>query len=515
MGAGEVKEKHGARKLKGYIKRKMSNKDESSSESSESEEENEVEISSKVDASSKSSLNSTSDSESSTDVSSKSSDDSRSSCEEVIYSSTLENLSSREKIKKMDNEISTLRHQLDFYKTLNELNNNGSTKKGRQLQRLGSNRSIMTSIRDVMADIIFPHCKFIGKMDLQSTAKGSIADVLMKKLKVGKKLKGGDNHEWIKHRLEWWGANCELVEKCLVDHKTKTTQNLKKKYLSGKSWLCILKFGIYQLNSTIVFLFKELFKRTNDRGTEWSNEIMKIMENHDIFNKDSMFAVLEDEKKYASFVTFCASCIVGSQKYKGCVSNGMDDDDSNCANWFTPDDEAMSWLILENSVKKWNREYQLKKEKMEKTTRNYLGFQSIKLSKDEKKSLPATKYTERRTSTDSKKLSGWDHIGVARFKDLKREIMKFRYTTKVDVKGKVTIVLDSNGEKCLTNEYQDYAFEATKMMREKLKLDSPDPKKRSLEMCKSEQTKKKLIHDLYCDPELSMFSNVSGRVVAL
>ena len=258
-----------------------------------------------------------------------------------------------------------------------------------------------------------------------------------------------------------------------------------------------------------------MFKRTNGRGTEWCNDIIKIMKNHEIFGTKSMFEVLNDEKKYASFVTFCASCIVGSQKYKRCVGSSLNDEDSNCADWFTPDDEAMSWLILENSVKKWNREYEVKKEKMENGTRNYLGFQSIRLSKEEKKELPACKYTERRTNTDSKKLSGWDHIGIKRFKELKREVTMFRYTHTVDAKGKIKLVLDSSGEKTFSDDYDDYAYAATEMMRNKLKVDSPDPKKRSHDMYKMEQAKKKLIEDLYNDTELSIFSNVSGNVVAL
>ena len=258
-----------------------------------------------------------------------------------------------------------------------------------------------------------------------------------------------------------------------------------------------------------------MFKRTNERGTLWSNEFIKIMKNDENFGKASMFEVLDDEKKYASFVTFCASCIVGSQRYKGCVSNSLEDSDSTCANWFTPDDEAMSWLILENSAKKWNKEYEVKKEKMEKGTRNYLGFQSIKLSREEKQDLPACKYTERRTNTDSKKLSGWDHIGVKRFKELKKEIIMFRYTHTVDAKGKMNLVLDTKGEKTFSDEYDLYGEEATEMMRAKLKLDSPDPKKRSLKVVKMEQAKKKLIEDLYNDTELSIFSNVSGNVVAL
>ena len=165
---------------------------------------------------------------------SESSDDSVNYNDETLYSSRLRNMTSKQKIDSMDKEIMTLKHHIKFLNFLKNMKAEGTTKRGRITHRLGSNRSIMTSIRDVMADVIFPYCKFIGKMDLQTTAVGSIADVLMKNLKVGGHLKRDDNAK-MKFRLEWWGRNCELVEKCLVDHKTKATQNLKKRYLSGKS----------------------------------------------------------------------------------------------------------------------------------------------------------------------------------------------------------------------------------------------------------------------------------------
>lgn len=159
---------------------------------------------------------------------------------ERSYSENLDkNLTTKEKFKIMNEEIMKLNHQLTYMQMLISLKAEGTTKKGRVAHRVGCNRSIMTSIRDVMADVIFPHCKFIGKMDLQTTADGSIADVLMRNLSVGIHLKK-NKMEMIKFRLEWWGRNCELVEKCLVDHKTKTTQNLKKRYLSGKTKILLL-----------------------------------------------------------------------------------------------------------------------------------------------------------------------------------------------------------------------------------------------------------------------------------
>jgi hypothetical protein len=259
----------------------------------------------------------------------------------------------------------------------------------------------------------------------------------------------------------------------------------------------------------------ELFRRTNDRGTEWANEFIDIMSDPSEFDEELMFDVLNDKKKYASFVTFCASCIVGSQKYKSSLLKSKEDPASSCAVWFTPDDEAMSWLILENSVAKWNEEYKLKKSKMESETQNYLGFQAVKLLKSEKGNLPASKYIEKRLSINTKKLSGWDHLGVGRFKCLKMEVIKFRYDHEQRAEHLVP-VLNKNGEKKISKKYEEYAKEATEMMRKKIEMESPDPKKRTSEMmCKSEQERKKVLDALYNDTALSIFSNVSGNMVAL
>ena len=156
--------------------------------------------------------------------------------ESNFYSTLSNKLTTQSKIEIMNDEILKLKHQVVFYQLLNNAKN-GTTKKGRRLHRLGGNRGIMMSIRDVMADVVFPYCKFIGKVDLQTTAEGSIADVLMRRLQVGNNVRGGDSAK-VKFKLEWWGRNCELVEQCLVDHKTKSTQNMKKRYISGKDRFC-------------------------------------------------------------------------------------------------------------------------------------------------------------------------------------------------------------------------------------------------------------------------------------
>ena len=69
----------------------------------------------------------------------------------------------------------------------------------------------------------------------------------------------------------------------------------------------------------------------------------------------------------------------------------------------------------------------------------------------------------------------------------------------MDAAGKHNPVLDSKGQKTFSDLYDDYAEEATEMMKNKINVDSPDPKKRSSDMCRTEQAKKRMIDELYND----------------
>ena len=166
------------------------------------------------------------------------------------YSETLdEGLSDEDKMAKMDEEIRRLQNYIAYQQMMIHLDDDGTTKRGRQIYNMSNNRALMSSIRDVMTEMVFPYCKFIGKLDLQTISKNSIAKVMMDKLKVGEQL--AIEGERMDFRLKWWGRNCELVERCLVDHKTKSTQNLKKKYMMGKYSLCCDMFN----NSDILHVF--------------------------------------------------------------------------------------------------------------------------------------------------------------------------------------------------------------------------------------------------------------------
>ena len=150
------------------------------------------------------------------------------------YSTTLDaSMTSEMKISKMDEEVKRLQDYVQYLKMMIQIKEDGTTKRGRQIYNMSNNRALMSSIRDVMSELVFPFCKFIGKLDLQTIGKNSIGKIIMDKLQIGDHLKEVENDR-LQFRLNWWGRNCELVERCLVDHKTKSAQNLKKKYMMGK-----------------------------------------------------------------------------------------------------------------------------------------------------------------------------------------------------------------------------------------------------------------------------------------
>ena len=150
------------------------------------------------------------------------------------YSDCLEeSMTSENKISKMDEEIQKLQDYVQYLHMMMAIENDGTTKTGRRIYSMNNNRALMSSIRDVMSETVFPYCKFIGKLDLQTIGKNSIGKILMDRLQIGEHLKHIEE-KWVRCRLEWWGRNCELVERCLVDHKTKSAQNLKKRYMIGK-----------------------------------------------------------------------------------------------------------------------------------------------------------------------------------------------------------------------------------------------------------------------------------------
>ena len=276
----------------------------------------------------------------------------------------------------------------------------------------------------------------------------------------------------------------------------------------------------------------ELCRRNDDeddhqRGQVNLDEMMALMKNVKNFS-GRVFQKLNTKEKYASFVGMCASCIMGYHRYRTALRKYIAMNKSGaglCHNWLTPDDEAMCWLMIENGLAKWNAEFEKRSKQFQENESssdnpNYGGFQSTKLTKDQKRALPLLKYTEKTTMSGKKKLCAWTHDAINRFKKLKREIVLFRYEHELvevedseveQLKPKIEMV---NGKSAyvLTDKYKVYAEYATSVMSRSLEEESPVlSKKRKLGQDKSEheQQLKREIDAVYNDDSLSMFSNIA------
>ena len=249
---------------------------------------------------------------------------------------------------------------------------------------------------------------------------------------------------------------------------------------------------------------------------------MNLMKKSENF-QGTIFQELKTKELYASFVGMCAGCIVGYHRYKTSLRKHLSHDpEGQCHKWLTPDDEAMCWLMIENGVDKWNAEFNVRCNRILQNDAaqgpNYGGFQSTKLPKEDKDGLPMLKYTEKLTENGRKKLCGWDHMGVARFKTLKREIELFRYDHELVKIGPREVlkpkVQEMNGKRVyvLQTEYKNYSEHATHVMAQLLEIESPDVKGKKRvgqELSSHEQKRKREIDAIYNDGSLSMFSNIA------
>ena len=95
------------------------------------------------------------------------------------FSETLgDTMNSKGKIERMDAEIAKLNETIIFFKMMVEMKDEGTTKKCRVIDNVNNNKAIVSAIRDVMNVNIFPYCKFLGKKDLQTIARGSVGETV-------------------------------------------------------------------------------------------------------------------------------------------------------------------------------------------------------------------------------------------------------------------------------------------------------------------------------------------------
>ena len=130
------------------------------------------------------------------------------------FSETLgDTMNSKGKIEKMDAEIAKLNETIIFFKMMVEMKHEGTTKKGRVIDYINNNKAIVSAIRDVMNVNIFPYCKFLGKKDLQTIARGSVGEAVLNALNIGTEHEGNGGVQRIdlfKKRLAWWIRNVKF-----------------------------------------------------------------------------------------------------------------------------------------------------------------------------------------------------------------------------------------------------------------------------------------------------------------
>ena len=168
----------------------------------------------------------------------------------VPFSETLDQrLSDVGKMEEMDREIVKLNETIVFFKMMVQLKDEGTTKRGRVDTNISNNKVLVSAIRDVMNSKILPYCKFLGKKDLQTIAEGSVAEVVLDALGVGtvsgNQIGRVNNY---RERLGWWIRNVELVERQLIEHRTKVTQAMKNKYIQG----------MYRYDDIVCFFWKRV-----------------------------------------------------------------------------------------------------------------------------------------------------------------------------------------------------------------------------------------------------------------
>lgn len=154
----------------------------------------------------------------------------------------LKDLSDENKLKACDNMIAQLSCQVMYYsQQLLVMNDGITTKRGRMsAATTGDNSALKKQVRATMQSKVFGKCKFIGKHDLHNVY-GALATTIMKDLNIGmREVLNGDRESYnveetnYRDRCRWWVANSELVGQLFVEHRTKKTQELKIRYMTGK-----------------------------------------------------------------------------------------------------------------------------------------------------------------------------------------------------------------------------------------------------------------------------------------
>ena len=257
--------------------------------------------------------------------------------------------------------------------------------------------------------------------------------------------------------------------------------------------LCVSFGKGYAVNVYICIFNTEIAVRSiaGQDGCKGLDAIIKICQEKpaDLLNMN-MFEVLGSEKNYASFLLFCAQSVRPYSVYIDKVRCKEDID-----NWITSDDDALCWVILQNSVERWNSEYALRNGKRTiESEYSVKGIMEIKLTKEEKHSLPPSLYTESKIDT-KRKFCGWDETGIKAFREVKHANIQFRK--------------DSMAETGIV--WKGYNETALDTMVKELDKHSPSSKRKAASARNEmEKMKAQRLESLYSMKGLSRFSNIES-----
>ena len=125
---------------------------------------------------------------------------------------------------------------------------------------------------------------------------------------------------------------------------------------------------------------------------------------------------------YVMFLSIIGKHVVKDKHFKSLLANGRNNNDVN--DWFTPQDEAISFVIFENGVARWIDEFKFK---LVATDNCASAVQKCDIEKTDRKQFTPHRYTEKLIGGRTVK-TGWDLLGMKRYRDLLRGCKLFRAT---------------------------------------------------------------------------------------
>lgn len=199
-----------------------------------------------------------------------------------------------------------------------------------------------------------------------------------------------------------------------------------------------------------------------------------------------------DNTLYTGFLQLIARTLVPYRHYKNKLTGFHE------VTWdklLTTDDEAFAWLVLENCMVRWNKEYTLRKRLLESDEEQKAkGFFKVTIPSEKRRALPQTRFTQT-TVNDKKVLCGWTDVGMNRFLEIKKNFENF----KEDYEA--TGIIEDIGNVAVTNMKEEVAAQE----------EAAAQNKSGYQKSEKEQEKKRKLEKVYRNKNLSKFANAKER----